>query len=224
MDIRSILSESPKKKNNLKKCKELCIYLKASDSANALLFSPEKCTKINKCSDFRQLFEILNQHLNWDELSILTQIIDICGSDEAKQEFDKYKKKMAVSRALEIISSTKSNPPPGFERFCLKIDKPYKRLTVEEYEEIKEFIFKNLDTHRYVTDEYIRVLFDSLHLEWHVTSQATPHMIKRANAQKAFFKKSLIVFMQVGEKIIINIHTKQTSAVSLAYTYVRYCI
>ena len=225
MDIRSILSESPKKKNNLKKCKELCTYLKASDSGSASLFSPEKCTKINNCKDFKQLFEILSQHLSWDELSILTEIIDICGSSEAKQEFDKYKKKMAVSKALEIINSTKSDPPLGFEKFCVIIDKPYKTLTVKEYEEIKKFIFENLDTHRYVTNEYIRVLFGSLQLEWHVTLQATLHMVKKANEQKAFFKKNLVVFMQVGEKIIIDIHTKQISAVSIAYTYMfRYCI
>ena len=99
------------------------------------------------------------------------------------------------------------------------IDKPYKKLTIEKYEEIKEFIIENLDIHRYVTNEYIRVLFDSLYLEWHVTSQATPHMIKKANEQKTFFKKNFVVFMQIGEKIIINKHTKQISAVSLVYKF-----
>ena len=213
--IRSILSKSPNKEENLDACKELCTYLKASDSARVLLFTPDKCAEIDSCKDFRQLFKILNQHLSWDELSILVQIIDICDSDEAEKEFKNYKKKMAVSKALEIISSTKSSPPLGFEKFCVIIDKPYKKLTVEEYEEIKKFIFENLDTQRYVTDEYIRVLFDSLYLEWHVTTQATPHMIKKANEQKAFFKKSLFVFMQIGRKVIIDIHTKQRSAVSL---------
>ena len=92
MAIRRILSRSPNKEDNLEAYKEPCIYLKASDSC-VLLFSPEKCAEINSCSDFRQLFDILKQHLSWDELSILTQIIYICGSDEAEQEFDKYKKK-----------------------------------------------------------------------------------------------------------------------------------
>ena len=215
MTIRRILSKSPKREDNLEACKELCIYLKASNSASALLFSAEKCAEVNNCSDFKQLFEILNLHLSWDEHSILTQIIDECGSDEAEQEFKKYKRKMAVSKALEIISSIESNPPPGFEKFCVIIDKPYKKLTIEKYEEIKKFIFENLDTHRYVTNEYIRVLFDSLHLEWHVTILATPHMIKMAHEQKEFFKKNHIVFMQVGEKVIINVHAERTSAVLL---------
>ena len=87
--ICSILSKYPNKEDNLEACKKLCINLKASDSAHVLLlFSAEKRAEIASCSNFRQLFDILNQHLSWDELSILTQIIDICGSDEAEQEFD----------------------------------------------------------------------------------------------------------------------------------------
>ena len=39
MAIRRILSRSPNKEDNLEACKELCIYLKASDS-RVLLFSP----------------------------------------------------------------------------------------------------------------------------------------------------------------------------------------
>ena len=215
MNICKILSKCPNKEVNLETCKELCIYLKASNSTNVLLFNKEKCLEINDCSNFRQLFEILNQHLSWEEDSILTQIIAECDSDEAEQEFDKYKRKMAVSKALEIISSTESNPPPGFEKFCVIIDIPYKRLSVEKYEEIKSFIFDNLDVRRFVTNKHIRVLFHSLHLEWHVISQAISYMIKMARQQRAVFTENYYVFMQIGKEVIIDIHTKQTSAVSL---------
>ena len=220
MKIRSILSKSPNEKDILEPCKELCVYLKASNSASILLFSAQKRTEIKDCTDFRQLFEILNQHLSWDEHSILSQIIGMCGSNEADQEFKRYKRKMVVSKALEIISSIENNPPPGFEKFCVIIDEPYINLTLEKYEEIKSFIFSNLDVRRFVTNKYIRVLFGSLQLEWHVTSQATPHMIKKANEQKAFFRKNLVVFMQIGKKVIINIHKKQASVVSLIYKFI----
>ena len=218
MRIRRILSESPNWKDNLEACKELCIYLKASDNTSALLFSPEKVSEINNCNDFRQFFEIVNQHLSWDEHSILTEIIDECDSDEAEQEFHKYKRKMAISKALEIISSTESKPPAGFEKFCVIIDKPYKKLSTEKYEEIKTFIFNNLDVHRYVTNEYIRVLFDSLHLEWHVTTQAIPHMIKMAHERRTFFIKDSFVFMEIGKEVVINVNTEQMQVSSHAYT------
>lgn len=212
MTIRHILSNSPNKEEKLEACKELCLYLKANDSANVLLFGEEKRTEINNCRDFKKLFEILNQHLSWDEHSILTQIIDECDSEDAEQEFIKYKRKMAVSKGLEIISSIESNPPVGFEKFCVVIDKPYKRLTVEKYEEIKNFIFDNLDVRRFVTTGHIRVLFESLHLEWHVTAQAVPHIMRMAYERQAVFKKSFIIFMQVGKEVIIDIHMPPSAA------------
>ena len=211
LELTQILEKSPNCKNNLKMCKQLCAYLKASDNVKALLFTPENLKEINDCSNFEQFFEVVNQHLSWDEYYILTEIIDKCNSEEAEKEFITYKRKMAVSQALEIISSIENVPPLGFERFCVIIDKPYKKLTVEKYEEIKTFIFDNLDTHRYVTNKYIRVLFDSLHIEWHVTVQATPHMIKLAYKQQACFKCNFVVFMRIGREVIIDLHTKLTS-------------
>ena len=223
MRIRRILSQSPNQEDNLEACKELCIYLRTtscSNSANIPLFNSEKVSEINNCRNFRQLFEILSQHLSWDEHSILAEIINECGSDEAEQEFKKYKRKMAVFQALEIIGSTESSPPPGFEKFCVIIDKPYVQLTSEKYEEIKQFIFSYLDIRTYVTTGYIRVLFDSLHLEWHVTTQALPHMIKMAYEKQEFFKSKRFVFMEIGNEVIINTQTEQTS-VSLIYTDTR---
>ena len=212
--IRRLLSQSPNSKNNLENCKEYCIYLKASDNAKAPLFTQEKRSEINNCRDFREFFEIVSQHLSWDEHSILTEIINECDSDEAKEEISEYKKKMALCKALEIINSTEINPPPEFEKFCVIIDQSYKKLTTEKYEEIKKFIFDNLDTHRYVTNEYIRVLFGCLHLEWHVTTQAIPHMIKTACQQQAVFKNNSYVFMQIGKEIIFDVYAKRKLPVS----------
>ena len=160
---------------------------------------------------FEQLFDIINQHLSWDEYSFLSEIVDECDSVESEQEIDQYKRKMAVSEALEIISSTKGNPPPGFVKFCFIISKPYTKLTIDKYEEIKTFIFKNLKVNHYVKNKYLWVLFNSLHLEWHVTIQALPHMIKMAREQQAVFTNNSYVFMQIGKEIIINMHTQQES-------------
>ena len=206
--IRRILSKPHDWKDKLETCKEFCMYLKASGSTNVSLFSQEKLTEINKCEDFRQFFGIVEQHISWGEHFILNEIINLCDSKEAEQEFDKYKRKLAVSKALEIISSTKSDPPPGFEKFCVVIDKPYIKLTIEKYEEIKKFIFDNLDIHHYVTNVYIRMLLGSLHLEWHVTAQAVPHMSKMAHKQQAIFKDNFYVFMQIGKEVIFDTRTE----------------
>ena len=216
LKLSHILELSPNCKTNLEMCKQLCACLKASDSTKASLFTPEKLAEINHCEDFRRFFEIVHQHLSWDELYILTQIIDECDSDEAEEEFSKYERKIAISQALEIINSVESKPPPGFEKFCVIIDKPHRKLAVEKYEETKTFIFESLDTHCYVTNKYIRVLFDPLHIEWHVTVQATPHMTKMAFKQQAYFKSNFFVFMKIGKEIIIDDQSMHTDLISVS--------
>ena len=181
--------------------------MEINSNTNTPLFSK---SAIDNCKNFRQFFDIIRRHISWEEPYILSEIIDDCGSVEAEDELTQYRRKMAVSKGLEIISSIEQDPPPGFERFIVVIDKPYKTLTVAKYEEIKKFIFDNLDVYRYVSNEYIRVLYDSLHLEWHVTTQGIPHMIKMAHKQRAVFTKNNYVFMQIGKEIIIDIHTEQT--------------
>ena len=118
MRICRILSQSSNQRNNLEACKQFCRLLKVSNSSGVPLFSAKKKSEIDDCSNFEQLFDIVNQHLSWDEHAILTEIIDECDSTEAEQEFNQYKRKMALCTALDIISSTESDPPPGFAKFC----------------------------------------------------------------------------------------------------------
>ena len=205
--IHRILSKLSNWEESLEGCKDICSYMETSGNANTPLFSK---SSFNNCKNFKQFFDIIRQHISWDEHYILSEIIDECGSGEAEEEFTKYKRKMAVSKGLEIISSTESDPPSGFNKFIVVIDRPYKTLTIDKYEEIKKFIFDHLDVYRYVTDEYIRVLFGSLHLEWHVTTQAIHYMIKMACKRRALFTKNYYVFMQIGKEIIIDIHAEQT--------------
>ena len=154
------------------------------------------------------LLEIVNLHLSWDEYSILTEIINKCDSDKAGMNFMKHKKKLTVSNDLEI-TSTKGSPPPGFQEFCVTLNKPYKLLTAEKYKELKTFIFNSLNVHCYVTTGYIKVLYNPLHLEWHVTMQAISHMVKIAHEKQDFFKKHAFVFMQIGKEVILGSPTER---------------
>ena len=70
-----------------------------------------------------------------------------------------------------------------------------------------------------MTNGYIRVLFDSLHLEWHVTIQAIPNLIKMAYEQQAVFKENCYVFMKIGKEIIIDTHTQRTSVSVCTFYY-----
>ena len=206
MVICHILGQSPNWKKNLEACKIFFGSLKVSDSTKASLFSAKKLSEIKKCKDFTQLFEIVNLYLNWDDCYLVAKIIDVCESDKAEMEFKNYKRKIAVYKNLEITSTT-FIPPPGFQKFCVTINKSHKVLTSENYKELKTFIFNNLNVHCYVTTGHIKVLYGPLHLEWHVTMQAISHMVKIAREKQDFFRKHAFVLMQIGKEVIISPHT-----------------
>ena len=79
-------------------------------------------------------------------------------------------------------------------------------------------IFEKLNTNNYCIVKQIRVQYPSLHLEWHVTTQVVPRMIKIAQKQQEFFKSKCYSFMQIGKQIIFDVHTKLKS-VSFMYVY-----
>ena len=205
LNVRRILSNSPNVQENLDICKEYCALLTISDSSKQQLLSAEKITKIKECCDFKQLFEIVGRHMSWDEHSILTQIVHHCNSAEGQQEIEKFEKKLALFQSLQIISSTsKQTLSKDFAKFCIIINKPYKSVTIEEYKNVKAYIFDNLNTDAYVTVGFIKMLCHSLHIEWLVTVQAVPHMIKNAYQNKDIFIKENVVFMQIGIKAVID--------------------
>ena len=123
----------------------------------------------------------------------------------------------------EITSSAKLVPPQGFEIFqvIIDIDEQFTELTFVKYKEIKHLIFEKLNTYCYWSIELIKVQYLSLHLEWHVTTQVVPHMIKIAQEQQEFFKSKYCSFMQIGEKVIFDVHAKLKS---VSFMYVLVCI
>ena len=207
LSVRRILSNSPNQQDNLEKCKDYCLlnFKVNSDSSSEPLFNAEKIAKIKECSNFEQLFEIVSEHTSWDEHSMLTYIALECKSVEGQQEIRKFDEKLALFEGLQMISSTssKQNLPKDFVKFCVIIDKPYKCVTIEEYEKVKAYIFDNLETNTYVTAGFFRLLYHSLQIEWLVTVQAVPHMIRSAHQNKNIFIKQNYIFMQIDSEVII---------------------
>ena len=220
LNICHILSSSPNKQDNLKICKEYCSLLKICDSSNQPLFSAEKVTKIKKCRDFKQLFEIISVHMSWDEHSILTQIVNHCNSVKGQEEIEKFEKKLALCQGLQIISSTsKQSLSEDFVKFCVIINKPYKKVTIDEYKNIKAYICSNLNVHAHVTVGFIRMLYHSLHIEWLVTVQTVSHMIRNAYQNRGIFVNENFVFMQIGNEVVIDDEVS-----NYTYNYMYACV
>ena len=209
MTIRRILEKC---KDKLEECKELCSNLTISRNSDVLLFNDEQLAEINHCTSFQQFFTILRKHWNWKEYSILKGIIAECGSEEAKDELHKFEKLMGSYYGMKLISDeySPSELPVNYIKLCITVDQPYKDLTLQQYDELRTFIFEHLDVKKYIAQPFIKFLFSSLHLEWYIPMQAVSHVIRAIHQNKEVLIQKFIVLIKIGEKTILD--TKRRSS------------
>ena len=221
MTVRKTLEQC---KDKLEACKELCSNLTISGNSDVLLFSDEQLAEINQCTSFQQLFTILRKHWNWKEYSILKGIIAESDSLEAKGELHKFEKLMGSYFGMKLISDeySPSELPVNYVKLCITIDQPYKDLTLQQYDELRTFIFEHLDVKKYIAQPFIKFLFSSLHLEWYIPVQAISHLIKAVHQNKGALIQKSVVLIKVGEKTILDTkrrssepNTKQVTNVTL---------
>ena len=213
MAIRKLLENCTDK---LETCKEICSNLTISGNSDVLLFNNEQITKINECLSFKELFLFLRQYWSWKEYSILEAIIAECDSQEANAELEKFEKLMSTYCGMKLISDNYSprELPKNYVNLSIIVDKPYKNLTLENFIQLRDFIFEHLDVHRFIALPFIKFLFSSLHLEWCIPVQAVSHVIKMANRNKEPFISKLITLIQVGNKTILDVQEKEIIKVS----------
>ena len=195
----------------LKLCKDLCLNLTIGDS-DELLFTDEQLDKINKCTNFDELFRILRKHWGWKEYSLLKTIIATCESKEAEDELDKFEKLMSSYCGMILISDNypPDELPANYVKLCITIDKPYKSLTLQDFHELKTFIFKYLNVQKYIAFPFVKFLFSSLHLEWYIPKHVVPHIINMVHQNKKIFIQKSIVLIKIGDSSILDIQRKST--------------
>lgn len=207
--VRTVESVLDKSYKNLETCKRFCLDLTISDNSDVLLFNNNQLKKIKECTSFRELFELLRQHWNWKEYCILEHIISQSESKEAKDELEKYKKAMSSYCGLQLIADNFSpnELPIEYVKMAIIVEKPYKELTLEQFVELRDFIFKQMDVRPYIAHPFIKFLYSSLHMEWYILQQAVPHMIKMSCKNIKRFKKYSIVHIQIGEETVLDNYT-----------------
>jgi len=207
--VRTVENVLDKCTENLKMCKRFCLDLTISDNSDVLLFNDEQLKKIKECTSFRQLFELLREYWSWKEYCILKHIISQSGSQEAKSELEKYEKMMSSYFGLQLIADNFSpnELPNEYIKMTIIIEKPYKELTMENFVELRDFIFKHMDVKPYIAHPFIKFLYSSLHLEWYVLQRAVPHMIKMSHKNITQFKEYSIAYIKIDDEIILDNYT-----------------
>lgn len=197
----------------LEDCKHYCSTLTVDDRSNALLYDDDKLKKIDACKSFLDLSRQLRSHLYWSEYSILVTIIDICESKEAEEELELYRKFMALKMALTIVSENVPSDklPSGITELYLVVDKPYKKLTMQEYMKFRNYIFQTLNVESYIAYPYIRFFFSSLHLKWYVPIQATNTIKAMAKKNEKDLIKNGIIYLEINTNVMIKVTKSQVS-------------
>ena len=207
--VRTVESVLDKCSKNLEICKWFCLDLTISDDSEVLLFNDEQLKNINKCKNFRQLFVLLRQHWGWKEYCILQHIISQSESKEAKDELEKYEKMMSSYFGLQLIADNCSpnELPDEYVKMTIIVEKPYKELTLQNFVELRDFIFSQMDVKPYIAHPFIKFLFSSLHLEWYVLQQAVSHMIEMSCKNVESLKEYSIVYIKIDEEIVLDSYT-----------------
>ena len=224
--LRTVESVLDKCSKNLETCKRFCLDLKISDDSDVPLFNDEQLKKINKCKSFRQLFALLRQHWGWKEYCILEHIISQSESKEAKDELEKYKKIMSSYFGLQLVADNFSpnELPDEYVKMTIIVEKPYKELTLQNFVELRDFIFSQMDVKPYIAHPFIKFLFGSLHLEWYILQQAVPHMVEISYKNIKKLKEYSIVYIKIDEEIILDSYTTQKVRIMMhvhTFMYVR---
>ena len=197
----------------LELCKYHCSTLKISDYSDESLFNDEQLTKIDGCKSFNELFRKLRGHLGWLEYSILVSIIDICESEEAEKELKTYQEFIASKMAMNIVSEIipSDQLPANIIKLYTVLEKPYRHLTLRQYQDLKEYIFKTLNVKKYISLPYIRFFFDSLHIEWYVPVQAATHLIRMAQKNEENLIQNSVIILKINEHVVLDVTNNQVS-------------
>ena len=113
---------------------------------------------------------------------------------------------------MKLISEkySPSDLPVNYIKLCITIDKPYKCLTLQDFDELKSFIFDHLDVRQYTPLPFIKFLLGSLHLEWYVPMQAVSHIIKMVHQNKRVLIQESIVLIKIGDKTLLDIQSSSS--------------
>jgi len=108
---------------------------------------------------------------------------------------------------MKMISDnfTPSDLPCNYIKLSIIIEKAYEDFTIDDFKEIKDFIFDLLDIRPFVSLPYIKYLFSSLDLEWLVPVQAAAHIIKMVYKNEENLTKNFVVYIQVGAKVVLDL-------------------
>ena len=202
--------------------------LTLKDNPETLMFTDPELEAIESCHSIRELLvQKLRYHYRWYDFSLLKVLLSNLQSDKCSEWLTMYEGRLDCKMKLEYINEQckKENMeiPDGYEKMVAIIsNRNFFTITLEEYDEIKEFVAKHCNMESYLMSPFIKALSSSLVLEWLICSTATYHAVKVAAANSESFLKEGFVYLRISTNVIFD--DRNNVRLLLANQLYVYCI
>ena len=210
--VSKIITELKKnEEENLDIIKDLCPYISPKDDEKVLLFSKDQLKAIDAHNDIRRLFkEDLRECLRWNEFSLLEEIIKYINSSVCKSLLSQYKQnieyRMKLKEIYDNFEKEKCSQPEGYSEMVAIIkDKNFFEITLEEYNEIKEFTAKHCGVKSWFLSRFVETLpFYSLLIKWFVPLSVVSYMVKIATDNTDIFIGKNFVYLKISSVVVFD--------------------
>ena len=196
---------------NLDIIKDLCPHLSPEDDEKVSFFSKDQLKAIDACNDIRRMFK---EHLcdcwRWNEFTFLEEIIKFINSSDCKSLLSQYRQNIEYKMKLKIIfdhcKKEKCSPPEGYSEMVAIIkDKNFFEITLEEYNEIKEFTAKHCGVKSWFLSPFVEMSpFCSVLIKWLVPLSAVSYMVRIATDNTDVFIGKNIVYLKISSIMVFD--------------------
>ena len=195
----------------LESFKIVCSCLAVKDDPSTLLFNEEQQEVISSCN---KIGTLLTKHLRhcwrWDDVSFLKRVFQSLDAEDHSerciQMISQYEMKiyseMKLKEVHEYCRQENVVPPEGYHKMATIVKN--KKITLEEYKQLKEFISQHCNVEPYVISPFTEASVGSLLLEWFIPLAAVPHMIKMATMNADIFIANTFVFLKISSTVIFD--------------------
>jgi len=211
--LMNIIKELKKNESeNLEIIKGACSFLTVKDDSGVLLFNEEQQKAIDACDNIKTLFtKNVRGCWRWDDFALLKTLVQSLDSSEhcemmLNQFEEKLDHQMKLQQIYEHCIQEKRDIPDGYDKMVAIVrGKIFSRITKEEYDTLKIFVFTHLGVKSCVIPPFHKGAYSSLVLEFFVPKTAISCMVETATKNMDVFVKESFVYLRISLTVIFDL-------------------
>ena len=195
---------------NLEDIKSICSFLTIGRNSDKPLFNDDQHKAIEACKELKTLFRNAFRHCwKWNNITTLKMIIQSLDSDKCMELIDQYENKIDARMKLEHIyehyKKEDLTPPEEYHKMVAIIsNKVFSTITKEEYDDLRQFTAEYCGVYPCVMSLSNVSPFNSLLLEWFISSNAVQYMVEISKRNVVNFTNAAFVFLKISSTVIFD--------------------